>query len=98
MERYCLEPMAVPQYPESRSSNESEEAARHINRTIVLVIFSFTSRDIARFPSESSFDRLQRLPCADRKGIESFSRREAANLPHRVIDLHVDRELPQLHR
>src|SRR5262245_30766190 len=41
---------------------------------------------------------LQRLPCADRKGIESFSRREAANLPHRVIDLHVDRELPQLHR
>src|SRR5215469_6712275 len=34
-----------------------------------------------------------------RKGIiESFSRREAANLPHRVIDLHVDCALPQLHR
>src|SRR5205814_6907848 len=40
----------------------------------------------------------QRRKCADRKGIESFSRREAANLPHRVIDLHVDCALPQLHR
>src|SRR5438067_13904760 len=33
---------------------------------------------------------LQRLPCADRKAIQSFSRRVTANLPQRVIDLHVD--------
>jgi hypothetical protein len=31
-------------------------------------------------------------------GVESFGRYEAANLPHRVIDLHVECALPQLRR
>jgi hypothetical protein len=33
-----------------------------------------------------------------RSGVESFDRQEAANLPHRVIDLQVECALPQLRR
>src|SRR5262245_2833157 len=32
------------------------------------------------------------------KPTDSFDRRETPDLPHRVVDLHVDGELPQLHR
>src|SRR5262249_16483727 len=70
---------------------------RQLHQLIIFTMMLLSSHD-SHEDAVSPERTCGPFPCADRKGIESFSRRKAANLPHRVIDLRVDCELPQLHR